>query len=168
MARARKKKQTVTQTLVGFAALGLPAPVRQLLGRPVISFLAAMGLIVAIATGLVFVKWEDGVPHLSINEEKAAEAKQRAAARIEEFREGHPESSLDGLEKTWSKLVSEPVPRAGQPESLIEKVETTFGQHSVGESADSWKVFSPPAQQEMPTQHSGPVSRLLQPFESRR
>ncbi len=168
MARAKKKKQTLSQTLVGFAALGLPGPVRQLLARPVISFLAAMGLFVAIATGLVFVNWEDGVPHLSINEEKAAEAKQRAAARIEEFREGHPESSAEGLGKTWSKLVSETGPRAGQPENLVEKVEATFGQHSSGEASGSWKLFSNPAQPETPVQHSGPVSQLLHPFESRR
>jgi hypothetical protein len=115
MARGKKKKQSLSQNLVGLAASGLPSPIRNFLSRPIISIIVVVGFIASIATGLVFVTWENGVPHLSVNEKKAAEAKQRASARIEEFRKGQPNSSANGLEKTWAKFVSEQRLRESKP-----------------------------------------------------
>ena len=100
MARSKKKKQTVSQKVVGVATTGMPRPVRSVLGNRVVSSLIVLALPALALTGIVTVDWQGGRPKLSIDEERAAELKQdlsevkeRVAERVQAFREAE---TVDG------------------------------------------------------------------------
>lgn len=100
MARSRKKKKSVSQTIVGVATTGMPKPVRGFLGNRLVASGIVLALPVLALTGIVSVDWQGGRPKLSIDEERAAEVKQnlhevkeQVAERIEAFRAGE---TVDG------------------------------------------------------------------------
>lgn len=87
MAKPRKKKQTVSQQIMGIAAMAMPAPLRDVVTS---RWGARLSLLVAaalLATGIVSLQWTDGRPQVRFNRQRATEVKQS----LEQFEGQHRE-----------------------------------------------------------------------------
>jgi hypothetical protein len=86
VAKARTKKTTVSQKLVGVGTIGMPKPVRNVLRTRIVASLIVLVVPILWATGLVSVSWNHGIPKLSINQQKTSQIKQDASDRFQELR----------------------------------------------------------------------------------
>ncbi len=89
---AARKKQALSQKLVGVATTGLPSPVRRALQVRLVAMLVVLALPVLLWSGIVTINTEGGIPRLSINREKAVEVEQRLVAEVQEYRSEHAPS----------------------------------------------------------------------------
>jgi hypothetical protein len=78
-------KKLFSQKVVNAATTGMPSPVRKFSGNRIIAAVIVLSLPVLLATGVVSVKWENGRPRLSSNQQKSAEIKREAAEEIEKL-----------------------------------------------------------------------------------
>lgn len=73
---ARTRKKTTRDRLIEAALYAAPAPIRTVASNPLgfrLLMIAAAGL---MATGILTLDWQDGVPHFNFNREKAKEVRQ--------------------------------------------------------------------------------------------
>lgn len=73
MARKKSSKKTLSQQVVGLAAVGLPAPARDVVASRWGSRLVIVIIPILIASGVVSVCWVNGMPQISLNKDRAAE-----------------------------------------------------------------------------------------------
>ncbi len=94
MARRRSRKETYSQKVVGLAtsALPLPAPVQKVAKSRWGSRLLLVVVPVLIATGVITVSWNGGLPSFTVNKSRAVvvgeEFKQeaiKAAERVKQY-----------------------------------------------------------------------------------
>ena len=83
---AHSKKKTVSQNVVNAATTGMPQPVKKVLGGRIVASLIELCIPVLYASGIVSVKWEDGRPRISINQQRATQVKQEAVEQIQELK----------------------------------------------------------------------------------
>lgn len=89
----RKRKNALAQSLVGVAAAGLPSPLRSVVTSRWGAHLTLLLVPLLIAGGIISLDWSHGFPpRLSVNWQRTAEVKARAAARAEELKEKYPEA----------------------------------------------------------------------------
>ena len=97
MARKRSHKETYSQKVVGLATstLPLPAPVQKVAKSRWGSRLLIVLVPVLIATGVITVSWNGGLPSFTINKNRAAivgeEVRQeavKAAERVRQYGDG--------------------------------------------------------------------------------
>jgi len=82
---AKSKKTTLSQKAVSVGTIGMPKPVRKILTGRIIAFVIVLIIPILYATGVVSVTWKNGIPKLSINQQKAGEIKQQATQRIQDL-----------------------------------------------------------------------------------
>ena len=87
MARKSKRKPTLSQNLVGVATVGMPPPVRSVLGSRLGALLVIIILPILVITGVVSIQWNSGVPKISIDRERAKEVRTEAVDSLEKLRE---------------------------------------------------------------------------------
>lgn len=87
MARKSKRKPTLSQNLVGVATVGLPPPVRSVLGSRLGALLLVIVLPVLVITGVVSIQWDGGVPKVSVDRQRAKEVRTQAVESLESLRE---------------------------------------------------------------------------------
>jgi hypothetical protein len=80
---ARSRRKSLAQNVVGAATTGMPQPVRKLLGGRVVALLIVLAIPVLFATHVVSLKWEEGLPRLQFNQQRAAQVKQEAVQEIQ-------------------------------------------------------------------------------------
>ena len=104
---ARKKKQALSQRVVGVATIGLPAPVRKVLQKRYVAIVLLLLLPTLLATGVVTINWQQGFPKVGVHPEQFAAAKSAIFAKIQRFR---------GLPTTEGPVAPGAAPfAAGQP-----------------------------------------------------
>lgn len=75
MARSRRKK-TTRDRLIEAALYAAPAPVRTIASNPIgFRFLLIAGAVL-MATGIMTLDWQDGMPHFKFHREKASQVKE--------------------------------------------------------------------------------------------
>ena len=84
----------MAQQVVGTAALGLPQPVRNVVGSRWGSRLAVLIVLALLATGIATVDWTSGRPRLKIDRERAQEVRKEVRERVDAVagREAEPPS----------------------------------------------------------------------------
>ncbi len=87
MAKKSKHKPTLSQNLVGVATVGMPPPVRSVLGSRLGSLLLLIILPILVITGVVSIQWNNGVPKVSIDRERAKEVRTEAMDSLQNLRE---------------------------------------------------------------------------------
>lgn len=92
MARRKSSKKTLSQQVVGLAAVGLPAPVRDVVASRWGSRLVLVLVPILLASGVLSIYWVNGVPQVSINKDRAVEVgkevQQEAFCAAESLRDG--------------------------------------------------------------------------------
>ncbi|MFO0871205.1 MAG: hypothetical protein U0935_19955 [Pirellulales bacterium] len=81
------RRRTTAQKLVNIATTGMPRPVRSVAGSRLGSFLIAIGLPIAIATGIVKISWNGALPSFSVDEQRAEEVGERLRDRAEDLKD---------------------------------------------------------------------------------
>lgn len=81
---ARKKKQTLSQTVVSVGTTGLPAPLRGVLTNRLVSFAIILLMPLLFFFGIVSVEWVNGWPKLHFNQQRAEEVAKQAAEKLED------------------------------------------------------------------------------------
>ncbi len=99
MARKRKRRATLAQSIIGVATVGMPAPVRSALSNPLVSTLVMIAAPILLVTGVVTVQWDSGLPQISIDQQRASEIKAQAKDSLQKLREKE-----DGLLKPRLRL----------------------------------------------------------------
>ena len=89
MAKRKTTKKTVTQQAIGLATIGLPAPVQQVATSRWGSRLLLILVPILLATGVLSIRWVNGMPTFSFDADRAAQVRQqvelearRAAAQL--------------------------------------------------------------------------------------
>jgi len=174
---ARAKKKSVSQTVVGVATSGMPAPVQKLLGNRVIALLIVLSIPVMWATGLVTVEWENGQPKLTINQQKAAAAKEKAAAKLHDIREERNGVSSEadhnafreftGRDNSWSGFAAEDRQQPAYVEQVMKRAEELAPRVS-DQPANSWGSLPSIEHNDPPAKRANPLSRLKRTVDSRR
>ncbi|MFM8579847.1 MAG: hypothetical protein ACKOCN_13750 [Planctomycetaceae bacterium] len=92
MARRKSSKKTLAQQVVGLAAVGLPAPARDVVASRWGSRLVLVLVPILLASGVLSIYWVNGVPQVSINKDRAVEVgkevQQEAFRAAESLRDG--------------------------------------------------------------------------------
>jgi len=88
MSRASRKqaRPTALQQIVDTGLLLAPSPVRQIASTSLGSKLVLIAIVALLAKGVLSIGWQNGVPKLNVDREKAAELKQKLAADLQERR----------------------------------------------------------------------------------
>lgn len=91
MAKRRSHSETYAQKVVGLAAVGLPAPVQTVAKSRWGSRLLLLVVPILLATGVLTITWNGGIPTFSVNRDRAAvvgeEIKVEAFKAAERLRE---------------------------------------------------------------------------------
>lgn len=86
-----RRRYTASQRLVSLATIGMPQPVRTVLGFRLISKLLVFLIPLALVTGIMTIRWEDGAPQFSVNAERARQLRQEA---LDKVRQHYPQTLL--------------------------------------------------------------------------
>lgn len=88
MGRASRKQasSTALQQIVDTGLLFAPPPVRRIASTSLGSKLILVAILVLLAKGVLSIGWDNGVPKLNVDREKAEELKQKIAADLQERR----------------------------------------------------------------------------------
>jgi len=89
MAKRKTTKKSMTQQAIGLATIGLPAPVQQVATSRWGSRLLLILVPILLATGVLSIRWVNGMPTFSFDADRAAQVRQqvelearRAAAQL--------------------------------------------------------------------------------------
>lgn len=79
MSRASRKQASPTalQQIVDTGLLFAPPPVRRIASTSLGSKLVLVAILALLAKGVLSIGWQDGVPKLNVDREKAAELRQK-------------------------------------------------------------------------------------------
>jgi hypothetical protein len=83
---ARRRRATASQRIVGVATIGMPQPVRTVMGTRIFSTLAIILAPVLLCTGIMTLEWQDGRPHFSFHRDRAKQVRQEAVDAVQNFR----------------------------------------------------------------------------------
>lgn len=75
--RKKKSKQNAVQMVAGVATMGMPAPVQKVASSKIGSLLLVAGAVVAVATGVLTISFQGGLPSVTVNEARAQQLKQQ-------------------------------------------------------------------------------------------
>ena len=81
--RSKSRNQSLSQFVVGTAALGLPAPVRDVASTPWGSRLVLIIGGLALASGVLTVSWDGTVPSIKVNHDRAQQVRQEIASELQ-------------------------------------------------------------------------------------
>jgi hypothetical protein len=109
---ARRRSYTASQRLVSLATVGMPQPVRTVLGFRLISTLLVLLVPLLLLTGIMTIQWQNGAPHFSVNRERAQEVRKNA---IETVRQHYPQTQVQPQAQAQPKPQAQPQPEA-QPQ----------------------------------------------------
>lgn len=87
MARRRKRRPTVAQSIIGVATAGMPQPVRSVLANRSVATLITIALPILLVTGIITIQWDKGLPTISVDQQRAKEIKAQAAESLQKLRE---------------------------------------------------------------------------------
>lgn len=79
-----RSKKSMTQQAVGLAATMMPAPVAKVVGTRWGSRLFILLLPFLLATGILTISWNNGIPSVSFDRTRALAVGQQAAKRVEQ------------------------------------------------------------------------------------
>jgi hypothetical protein len=83
MARSRRSRnRSTSQRAVSLLASGLPAPVQRIAESSIGSKLLLWGIPALLVAGVLHLEWEGGLPHLSLDRQRAAEIREAAREEI--------------------------------------------------------------------------------------
>ena len=74
----------------------MPSPVRKILGTRIVATLVVIAVPVLLATGLVKVNFDNGIPRLTINQPRAAEVKRDVAEKLHDYQNEMGEGQSGG------------------------------------------------------------------------
>ena len=127
MARKSKRKPTISQCLVGVATVGMPPPVRSVLGSRFGSLLAIIALPVLVISGVISIQWNSGVPEVSIDRQRAKEIKAEAISSVEKLRD--QDNGLLSLRPRFlpqKEAAAPEPPKDGQPIANLSEILKTL------------------------------------------
>ncbi len=94
MAKKKKSKQSMSQTIAGMATMGMPAPVQKVAASKWGSKILLLLVPILIASGIITISFNGGMPTVNVNRQRAAEVGQelrsdamRAADRVRQQEE---------------------------------------------------------------------------------
>lgn len=91
MARRKSKKKTYSQQVAGLATMGMPSPVQKVASSKWGSRLLLLLVPILLATGVITISFNGGMPSVFVNKERAAvvgqELKQNAMRAAETVRQ---------------------------------------------------------------------------------
>lgn len=115
MASRKSAKKSVTQQAIGLATIGMPAPVQRVATSRWGSRLLILLVPFLLATGVLTIRWVNGMPTFSFNADRAAQVGQqvelearRAAAQLGS---GAPGSQPVMAPQTWGAAQPQPTPQ---------------------------------------------------------
>jgi hypothetical protein len=156
MARSRKN---LSQQVVGAASYALPGPLRSVAQSYWGSRVVVFGVCAAMASGVLHVTWNGGVPKLTVDQQRAAELKQEIARQGEQLQEMRRQQGLGNIlpnqAGAWISQQAHPnqaVPTAPWP-----------GQPAPGQPQFQQPQFQQPFQQ--PQFNGVPQTNFGQPFQ---
>jgi hypothetical protein len=138
MSRATRKpvSPTALQQIVDTGLMFAPPPVRKIASTSLGSKLLLIAMVALLAKGVLSIEWQDGMPKLNVDREKAAELKQKIAADLVERRSqlGHLASEYQSHSNPGREpWVSPPVPPVNyyqQPSSPYPQAAAPYPQPS--------------------------------------
>lgn len=87
--RSRSKSnvgsKSLSQHVVGTAAMGMPAPVKGIASSRWGSRIVLVGVAVLLASGVLSVTWDGNIPHLKMNRKRADEVRKEVRSEVEQF-----------------------------------------------------------------------------------
>jgi hypothetical protein len=87
MAKSRSRKsshKTVAQQVVGTAAMGMPSPVKGVVATRWGARITLVVVGLALATGVLTVKWDGYMPHFNLDRKRAKEVGEEVREKVED------------------------------------------------------------------------------------
>jgi hypothetical protein len=78
------KSKTVAQQVVGTAAMGMPSPVKGVIATRWGARITLAVVGIALATGVLTVKWDGYVPHFQLDKKRAKEVSVEVRDKVED------------------------------------------------------------------------------------
>ena len=82
--RSSSKSKTVAQQVVGTAAIGMPSPVKGVVATRWGARITLAVVGIALATGVLTVKWDGYVPHFQLDKKRAQEVTAEVRDKVED------------------------------------------------------------------------------------
>ncbi len=93
---SRSTKKSLSQTVVAAGTTGMPSPVRKILGTRMVATLVVIAVPLLLASGLVKVNFDNGIPRFTINQPRAAEVKKDVAEKLHDYQSEMGEDQSGG------------------------------------------------------------------------
>lgn len=100
--RSKSSSKSLSQFVVGTAAMGLPAPVRDVASTRWGSRLVLIGGALALASGVLTISWDGSIPHLKVNRDRAQEVQKEITAEVQQFQQQQTQSGKFGSGQSWT------------------------------------------------------------------
>jgi hypothetical protein len=168
MARSRRSKnRSISQRAVSLLAAGLPAPVQRIAESSIGSKLLLWGIPALLVAGVLQLDWEGGLPHLSLDRQRAAEIREAAReeivkinpAKVQEW-----ENSAKNLWKATQTANQNPSAYKPNPQSTNNYPnQQTYQQSTYQQPAYQQPAYQQPNAQPAYAQQSYPQQTYSQP-----
>jgi len=103
MAQSRRSKsRSTSQRAISLLASGLPAPVQRIAESSIGSKLLLWGIPALLAAGVLHLEWEGGIPHLSVDRQRAVEIKHAAREELEKINPEKVQEWENSAKSLWN------------------------------------------------------------------
>ncbi len=103
MARSRRSRnRSTSQRAVSLLAAGLPAPVQRIAESSIGSKLLLWGIPALLLAGVLQLDWEGGLPHLSLDRQRAAEIREAAREEIVKINPAKVQEWENSAKNLWN------------------------------------------------------------------
>jgi hypothetical protein len=112
MARSRRlRNRSTSQKAVSLLASGLPAPVQRIAESSIGSKLLLWGIPALLIAGVLHLEWEGGVPHLSLDRQRAAEIEHVAREKLEKINPATIQKLENSAKNLWHEAQASSYPQ---------------------------------------------------------
>jgi hypothetical protein len=112
MARStRLRNRSTSQKAISLLASGLPAPVQRVAQSSIGSKLLLWGIPALLIAGVLHLDWEGGIPHLSVDRQRAAELEQVAREKLEKINPATIQQWENSARNLWQEAQSSSYPK---------------------------------------------------------
>ena len=102
MSRSRRtKSRSSSQRAISLLASTLPGPVQRIAETTIGSTLLIFGIPILIVAGVLQLDWTGGIPHLSVDRDRAAQLKNAARGELQRIAPNQIQEWEDSASKLW-------------------------------------------------------------------
>jgi hypothetical protein len=80
-----RRRTSASQRIVSVATIGMPRPVRAVLGTRIVSTVVVLLAPLLLITGILTIEWTNGAPHFALHRDRAKQLREEAVQAVQNY-----------------------------------------------------------------------------------